>query len=49
LNAIDILLPEKAISIDVPSTILTTLNEQANQNRKVVHFPALHSRTTGVM
>jgi hypothetical protein len=40
LNAIDLLLPNKALAHDGPSTVLSALNQQAAQRRLVVH--ALH-------
>jgi len=38
LNAIDILLPDPVIRVDGPSTILSTVNEQTDEGRKVVHL-----------
>lgn len=38
LNALDILLPEPLVRVKAPSTTLVTLNEQAAENRWVLHL-----------
>ncbi len=38
LNALDLLLPEPLVRTDGPSTLVATLNEQAGENRWVLHL-----------
>lgn len=38
LNAIDILLPDPVLRVDGPSTILSTVNDQRAQGRRIVHL-----------
>jgi hypothetical protein len=38
LNAIDLLLPDPLLRHDGPSTILASLNEQADLDRQVIHL-----------
>ena len=38
LNALDLLLPEPLVRHDGPSSIFATLNEQAAENRQVLHL-----------
>ncbi len=37
-NAIDLLLPEKLVEVTGPSSLLATLNEQPEHNRRVLHL-----------
>jgi hypothetical protein len=38
VNALDILLPQPAVRVQGPSTLMVTLNEQKEQNRHVLHL-----------
>lgn len=53
LNALEMLLPEPLVRHDGPSTLITTLNEQAAQNRQVLHMlhyiPVRRSATIDVI
>ena len=37
-GALTMLLPEPALTVQGPSTLLTTINEQSAKNRKIVHL-----------
>lgn len=37
-NAIDLLMPDRLVEIEGPSSLLATLNEQSQQNRRVLHL-----------